>query len=386
MLAHALGTVNFLVLLAMAPAIQTTLGLSRTEFGMLATAYNGGLLAGALPSGWLVDRFGVRAGLMAAHVLMAVGTALLAAGARTLAAAAPCVVLLGVGYALVNPATVKAVLLWVPAQQRATAMGLKQTGVPLGGVLAAALGGLAARVDWPVLLWVVALATMGGAVLTWMAPRASDTPSGRGPRTIVTDVYSVMRDRDLTVLNTTGATLNLVHASFFTYLTLFLGETLQFDLPLASLCLAFAQAGSTVGRVAWGLASDRFCGGYRKPPLVTVWVMAAAGLVALAGMRSSAGVVAASSLALGLGATLASYAGLLQSAAAEAVPPRLGGAAIGYNMLLMPIGGMIGPPLFGYVVDVSGSYQLAWLLSGAAVLTSSLILGIGFRERHPLGP
>ena len=46
--------------------------------------------------------------------------------------------LAGIGLGCVMPATTKAVLVWFPIKERATAMGFKQTGVNVGGMISAA--------------------------------------------------------------------------------------------------------------------------------------------------------------------------------------------------------------------------------------------------------
>ena len=58
----------------------------------------------------------------------------LVAGQTGASAAAIAMGLSGLAYGFVNPATSKGVLDWIPAHRRGTAMGLKQSGVPFGGV------------------------------------------------------------------------------------------------------------------------------------------------------------------------------------------------------------------------------------------------------------
>ena len=47
------------------------------------------------------------------------------------------IVLAGAGYGVLNPTSTKAVMAWSPPHQRATVVGLKQVGLPLGGMLGA---------------------------------------------------------------------------------------------------------------------------------------------------------------------------------------------------------------------------------------------------------
>ena len=55
---------------------------------------------------------------------------------------------------------------------------------------------------------------------------------------------------------------------------------------------------------------------------------------------------------------------------------------MGYNMFGAHIGGMIGPPVFGAMVDATGSYGSGWLVTAAVVAIGVLLLAFGFRERE----
>src|SRR3546814_9410543 len=115
--AHALGTANIMLGLAFAPLVQRDLGLSTAGFGLAVSAYYGAQVVFALPAGWLVDRFGERRILTAAHVAMAGGIGLVAAADGAIALVVG-VVFCGLGYALVNPATARGVLAWFDAKDR----------------------------------------------------------------------------------------------------------------------------------------------------------------------------------------------------------------------------------------------------------------------------
>ena len=72
--------------------------------------------------------------------------------------------LMGIGYAMVNPATGRGVLAWYPSSRRGTAMGIKQFGVPLGGIFAAGNGVLATSIPWQsLMLGIACLILFNGA-------------------------------------------------------------------------------------------------------------------------------------------------------------------------------------------------------------------------------
>ena len=98
-------------------ALEHTFGISDVVFGYLLSSYNWTYAAMQLPSGALLDRFGVRRIMLAAILLWA-----LASG---LAAVAPTIVflfaarfLLGIGEAPTFPANAKAIGLWFPERER----------------------------------------------------------------------------------------------------------------------------------------------------------------------------------------------------------------------------------------------------------------------------
>ncbi len=91
-----------------------------------------------------------------AHVLMCMAAVTLAIADGYIECLAA-MFIMGLGYSLSNPSTARGVLDWFPKERRGTAMGLKQVGVPIGGVIAAGNGALAASIDWQSIMWGVAV-------------------------------------------------------------------------------------------------------------------------------------------------------------------------------------------------------------------------------------
>ena len=187
----------------------------------------------------------------------------------------------GVGYALVNPATGRAVLLLFPQTRRATAMGIKQSGVPLGGLAAAAVGALAVVLGWQGVLWLVAAVTIVLAATCFFLPDEGGHGDAISARRALADLGKVLRNRNLTLLIILGGGYNMAQSAFFAYLTLFLREVAQASLPVASMCFGLAQGAAVVGRVSWGVVSDRLFGGRRKIVIVLIGLTGAAALSAM---------------------------------------------------------------------------------------------------------
>src|SRR3990170_4676660 len=137
-LAHALGAFSILSLAPLSPFLLDSLRLSRAQVGLFFPAiYLGGVLT-SLPAGWLTDRLGVRLTLVLGQGLTGAMIGL-AALTSDLPALLGLLFLGGFGWSVVNPTTGKVILEWFPPRERGLAMGVKQTGLTLGGIANALL-------------------------------------------------------------------------------------------------------------------------------------------------------------------------------------------------------------------------------------------------------
>ena len=377
-LAHAVGVMTFTGMVAMAPVIRQDLALNATQFGLLASAY--ALTQGifGLPVGGVIDRIGVRRALIAANLLAAVG-ALLLGFAGSFVTALFAMGVTGLAYSFVNPATSKGVFIWFPARRRGTAMGIKQTGVPLGGIVGASLGALAMQIEWRTLLYVIA----GGATLVattclWL-PRGGDA-SARIRLNILSDIRAILSDRNLNIFNLGVGFYQAAQFNFLAYITLFMREAVQASQPLAAACLGIAQAASALGRLGWGAVSDFLFSGRRKPVLVIMGSVGLTALIALA-FITPGWVVLGVALTAVIGLTVPGYVALVQNIIVEAAEPRLAATAVGYNRIFAAVGATLGPPIFGATVDFFSSYSFGWLMTSAILLTAIFLIGVLFHER-----
>ncbi|MEU4513487.1 MFS transporter [Nonomuraea wenchangensis] len=149
---------------AMGVQLQAGLDLSAAQLGLLLSAAQLAPLAGLLVAGELLDRYDERWVVGAGACVVAVS---LAVGSLAPGYAALLLVLLvvGAGYSTVQPGGSKSVASWFDTSRRGLAMGIRQAGLPLGGVLAAAvLPALAASAGWRATLVAGAVVALLGAV------------------------------------------------------------------------------------------------------------------------------------------------------------------------------------------------------------------------------
>ena len=143
--------------------------------------------------------------------------------------------------------------------------------------------------------------------------------------------------------------------------------------------LALCQAAGAVGKPLSGLLSDRLLGRRRKAPLLALAGLAglACAILALLGPGHT-WLLWVALLMLGVGAV--GWGGLFGTLAGETAGAAAAGAAAGVTAAIDNVGIFIGPPLFGLIVDRTGSYAPAWW---AMVVAAAFAAGLLALVREP---
>src|SRR5215210_4243342 len=163
-LAQAAASMLRLGIPALMPLIRTEFGLDRTQVGLISSVLNGGAAAAGVPAGRLVDRIGER--LVMGYGAIAAGVLILGMlGASNFGLLLVACLLTGFLSAVSVPAGGVLVARWFARHERGLAMGIRQTGVPLGGATAGiTLPVLALATNWRVALALAGLLAIGFGV------------------------------------------------------------------------------------------------------------------------------------------------------------------------------------------------------------------------------
>lgn len=366
----------------LAPFLQTELNLNLGQIGLLSSASFVGTAILLLLAGRLVDVIGVRSMMIAGQVVVG-AVLILAAFTQSLWHLLLGFFLAGMGTAVAAPTTTKAILTWFSAQARATAVGVKQTGVPIAGFIAALAVPVAAlSVGWRTSLVLIGIAILLGGLVT-MAMYRDAVPSSPGlvkTDGVWQDIQHVVADRDILIASATAGLYVAVQFGLTTYLMLYLRDVLRYSVVLAGAYLAICQAGGVVGRISWGAVSDRAFGGRRKTVLIVVGSLTAAFCLATALASPMFDPVPMAILVLATGACASGWNALHLSLVSELAGIERAGTAVGSSLTVVYVGMIAGPPLFGAIVDATGRYSLAWLwLAALSVLGAGLMSRV--RER-----
>ncbi len=396
----------------LSPFLKDSFHLSDAQIGGLTSATAVAYMPTLILAGWLVDRIGVRRVLIIGTLITGVSV-----GAVALAPSYVVMLLLlgcsGFGCGFIYPTAVKAIMLWFPPQERATAVGVNQSAVNISGILGAAImPTMALSLGWQsgfVLASVMAFAICGVAVAFYREPRPDERPTTatdaqpiaavafseleqglplvtgdeRLDRAAVNPGFlSVLRSRDILLLGFAAMFLCMIEFSSLAQLVLFLKGDWAYTAVAAGGLLAFCQAAGAIGKPVSGLVSDRLLGRRRRPALIALAGLAGVACVVLARIRPGQTWALWLALAL-LGVGAVGWGGLFGTLAGEIAGPTAAGAAAGVTAAIDNIGIFIGPPLFGWIVDRTGSYAPAWwTMLGAAVLAAILLVFVREPRRN----
>jgi len=178
-LAQTVANIGPLGIPAIASLIRDDLGLTLAQAGSFLSAYYIGPVTMSLFGGMLADRWGTARTLVLGQAIIAVGL-LAASVAPTYGVFVALLIVAGVGYGALNPTSTTAAMSWFPPRQRATVVGLKQVGLPFGGMLGAALASYMLGADVPPRLQLFGVCG-GIAIIVFIASRGmldTHAPSG----------------------------------------------------------------------------------------------------------------------------------------------------------------------------------------------------------------
>jgi MFS family permease len=372
---QAMVSMALLVLPVMAPVVALALDVSTTYVGFyVAVVYAGAMLA-SLAAGTAVARFGAIRVSQAGLVLCATGLALCAIPS------VPTVVLgallIGLGYGPITPASSHLLALTTPAHRMSLVFSIKQTGVPLGGVLAgAAVPSLLLLAGWQGALLAAAAANLICAFTAQPLRQTLDADRTAGLSlklgNLAQPIKLVLSQPALTLLAGCSFIFSSVQLSLTSYLVIYLYETLAYGLVAAGLLLSLSQLGGVAGRILWGWVSDRWLGARHMLALLAGLMAVSALATALLQPAMPTLLVAATLLVFG--ASAIGWNGVYLAEVARQAPPGMASIATGGTLAFTFFGVVLGPPVFGAISGFFGSYRAGYTALALPVLLCGITL------------
>ena len=360
---------------AASPLILHDLGMTQSQFGLLA----GGVFASAaVGSAWL-GRLSDRATSRQQLLLIYGGTVLalvIASLAQNFWVLLVAVIVAGPAQSISNPTTNRLIVTAVPPAQRSGWIGVKQSGVQASQLFAGLfIPAVSLWLGWHGAFALAALVALGLLWFSWgklpsEAPRA---PAAKGPAadpgsSLPLPVWLFAAFAFFSGLGVQATNV---------YLPLYAVRTLGFPLVLAGVAAGVSGVVGVTSRVIWG----RQMALGRRPSGILLALAAGAvvGVLCLLGagiLRQPALLWAGVALH---GATVLGGNVITNSAVLVVVPAERVGAASGVLAMGMYAGFALGPFVMGLLADASGAYNVGWLTVGTGYV---LCFGVALWLRH----
>ena len=372
LLQQAMSTMSGLTIPVLAPSISAETGLNPGLIGLYTAILYGGSMMSALAGGGFLLRFGALRVSQVCLLVVAIGLLINAPGHLFFLVFGALVIGLGGGPS--TPASSQILARYTEPTKAPFIFSIKQTGVPVGGVLAGILLPVfVTNFGWRGAL--ICAAIMAFALAVALQPLRSEFDADRQPRRSLrlTDLRitlsAVLRDGKARLLALglfafTGVQLGF--ASFFiSFLTLGLGWTLT----ESGVAYSISMTSGIFGRLIWGWVGTR----YVRPVMLLALLGIAMGIACMGiGLVTPNWQKAAVwAVAFAYGLTGIGYQGVLLAEIARVSPPGMAGVVTGGAAFFAYAGMIAMPASFGLVLEVFNSYRLGFLILG------SIPIGVG---------
>lgn len=351
---------------ALAPVLRSHYRLSLGQVGIVLGAVSLGMLGTLLPWGLLADRIGERAVMSCG--LGGAGLALASVSlTKSYGALVGLLVLTGAFGASVNAASGRAVIGWFGAEERGLALGIRQTSVPIGGAVAAAvLPWLASGGNPKPAFLALGVGCVGGAAVA--AALVREAPAREGP--VLADVGRPFHDLRNWLLAGGSGLFVIAQIALTSYPVLFLHQHRGLSTHSAALVLAAMNVLGIGARIGTGRWSDRL--GARIAPLRVLGTLITLGTAAVA-LLVDAPLAALVPALIVAGVISLSWNGLAFTAAAETAGIARSGAALGFQQTVLGVLVTAGVPAFAWIVAAT-SWRVAFEVAAVFPIVGVLVL------------
>jgi MFS family permease len=370
------------------PEFIRTFHLSMTDRGVLNSAFFWTYAVLQIPAGWVVDRYGVKFPYFLGFTIWCLASASTAL-TRSIPQLIVVQVLLGVGQAVVPPASYRWIRYHFVEKERGLAVGLYMTGTKIGPAIGAPLAAwLIGMYDWRAMFVLIGL---GG--LIWLVPwlllvsnddrqieRAAVKKDGTAPIPFGRIMASPV------IWGTIVASFCYMYFVYFcmTWMPAYFMERRHLSLGKMGLYTFFSFGGMAIVATLAGWAADRLIGRGHNPVTVRKWFTIAGFSIActeLIGARASsletALIFAVVSLS-GLGLATANYWALTQTL----IPGAAIGRISGIQNCACSVAGIVAPILTGWLLQKTGNYEAPMMAVLVVLLAGVLSYLFLIREKY----
>lgn len=371
----------------LATLYQSEYRLSQFETGLIVSAVNIGPIFSMLIFGDLMDKYGEKWVVGLGSILLG-GNILAAYTTENYIILLIILSFVGIWYGTAQPGGSSAIVKWFPNKHRGLAMGIRQTGIPIGGALASGMlpfffykYGLSSAI-----LAQAIIAILGGLIFLVFYKDQGVNKNHKTQYSFIEKISKIKNRFDLYPVFFIGITMVSLQLIIVAHLMSYLSNTLKLSLNLSGTFLSFSLLGGMFGRIILAWISDSLFKGNRSKPLqFTIWLTVLV-IIFLVYLPTFIPLWATGLLCFILGFLGIGWFSLFIVLISEKSNPNFIGLTVSFALTLNQIFIVVSPSLFGLLVDYFHGYKIPFFLLAFFIFMGGLWLIISERVPYDRQP
>jgi ACS family D-galactonate transporter-like MFS transporter len=353
--------------------------LSNVDRGLLNSAFFWSYMILQIPTGWIVDRYGVKIPYAISFVVWCLASA--ATGlTRSVGELTTLRVITGAGEAIVTPASFRWMRQHFSEEQSGLAVGVYMLGTKIGPAIGAPIAAwLITLYDWHLMFIIVGLAGLIWLV-PWLLMVKNDRPNvpvgdAAKARAVTLPLRNIMSSPVVWGSIIINFCYNYFVFYCMTWMPAYFVEQRHVSLTKMGLFSFFSFAGIAIVALLAGLAADMIIkrGGnavfVRKAFVIAGFAIASTEIIGVLSSSVQGALFWAVVSLSGLGLTTANSLALCRM---TLIPRQAVGLVTGVQNVSTSLAGIVGPILSGWLLQVSGGYQAPMLVIFVFLLIGGL--------------
>ena len=378
-LAQMIVAMSNILLPTIAPKLAEALGVSPILIGYQVSLTFGVATLATMIGGNVVLRYGAARATQLSILCCGVGMLLFAVpdvAAIALGSAA-----IGMGMGMINPAAAHMLVTYTPPARRNIMSSIKQTGVPVGGVITALTApGIAVHFGyrWSLLVVGVLIAGLLVFMQRYRAQWDSDQRgNGGGEKSAFGGVPLVWQRRSLRWVSLVAMIFSGIQRIVLSFTVIYLVAEGGLGLVEAGVMLSVVQVGGSASRICWGWMADRL--GSSLTVLMIICIVSLTSTLILVYFDPGWNRALIYLLFFVIGATAVGWNGVFHAEAARLSPQGMASVVAAGTTFFVFAGVLIGPAAFAAAYGGIGSYSQTFLLVPAISLVALGLLALAQR-------
>lgn len=361
---------------------QEIYNLSQFQTGLIVSAVNIGPIFSMLIFGNIMDKYGERWVVGIGSILLGL-TMLITIPINEYVYLLIVLAFVGVWYGTAQPGGSSAIINWFPKNKnRGLAMGIRQTGIPLGGALASTTlpfffynyGLSSAKLTQAI------VAIAGGIIFSIFYKDHGMTAQRQQNDRFLEKINKIKAKSSLYPVFFIGMSMISLQLIILAHLMSYLSNTLDISLSISGTLLSVVLIGGAIGRILLAWISDNLFNGDRSKPLQLTILLTVIILIVLVYLLNYLPLWGIYIICFILGFLGVGWYSLFIVLMSEKADKEFIGLTVSFGLTLNQIFIVLAPSLFGLSADYFNGYKLPFFLLILFISIGGLWLNLSERN------